>query len=247
LNIISGTGDVLLAPDWHRAETAGPEAFRWLTADAIAYVPAVERIEHRVSIELDAAHALDGALSALSIFDDEGRLLAEADVGARQTIQFHLPAGPPKLHAVRFSPRDTARFRVFDIRAEPLRVDVVPLLGGFRIGRGGWYSLEEGGHDVFRWVNNDAEIVVTNADAAILELEAAPGPSLGSAPLTLEVLGRSEKLARFVVGSRQRIEIRLPDAREAPYAITLHVEHGGAALPGNPRILNFRLFHIPAA
>lgn len=58
MNIISGTGDVLLAPDWHPAETAGPEAFRRLTADEIAYVPAIERIEHRVSIELDAR---DGA------------------------------------------------------------------------------------------------------------------------------------------------------------------------------------------
>ena len=247
MNIVSGKGDVLLAlDDWHPAQTAGPEAFRWLTADALAYVPAIERIEHRVSVELEPGPAIDGAQApALSIFDDEDRLLAEAVVAARRTIQFHLPPGAPKLHAVRFRPR--AHFRVFDIRAEPLRADVVPLLAGFRIGRGGWYVLEEGGGDVFRWVNNDAEIVVTNAGARILELEAAPGPALGSRPLTLDVLDGGEGLGRFVIGSRQRIEIGLPSSREAPYAITLHVEHGGATLPGNLRTLNFRLFHIPPA
>ena len=138
-------------------------------------------------------------------------------------------------------------FRVFSIRAEPLRPEVVPLLAGFRIGRGGWYALEELADDVFRWVNNDAEIVVTDPDVKTLDLEAAPGPALGAKPLTLDVLDGGESFARFVVESRRRLSLELPASGPAPYSITLHTENGGAARPGYQRVLNFRLFHIPPA
>jgi hypothetical protein len=243
VDIVSGTGDVLLGPDWHPLQTMGRDDFRWVTDDATAYVPVIERIEHRVSVELEAGHGLDRAQPfALSVFDEEDRPITEAAVSGRQTIQFHLPAGRPKLHLIRFH---APAFRVFSIRAEPLRPEVVPLRAGFRVGRGGWYNLEESAGEVFRWVNNDAEIVVTNAGAKALELDAAPGPGMGSKPLALDVLDRGEELARFVIGSRQRIALDLPDSREVPYSIMLHVENGGAQLPGNQRILNFRVFHIP--
>jgi hypothetical protein len=259
VDIVSGTGDVLLGSDWHPVETADGADFRWLTGDATAYVPAIERIEHRVSVELGARDGPDGAQPfALSIADDEDRPIAQAVIRGRRTIQFHLPAGRPKLHVLRFhvdsgtnsaAPHDPGvpAFRVFRIRAEPLRPEVVPLLAGFRIGRGGWYVLEQTVGDVFRWVNNDAEIVVTNADAKVLELDAAPGPGLGSKPLMLKVLDRGEEFARFVIESRRRIALDLPDSRPVPYPITLHAEIGGAPLPGNQRILNFRVFHIPSS
>ena len=257
MDIVSATGDVLLGPDWHPVETVEGADFRRLTGAATAYVPAIEPIEHRVSVELDAGPGLARAQAfALDVFDDEERRIAQAVVGGRQTIQFHLPAGRPKLHTVRFragnGTNSSARhdpeapaFRVFSIRAEPLRPEVVPLLAGFRIGRGGWYILEESAGDVFRWVNNDAEIVVTDAGAKVLELDAAPGPGLGAEPVALSVLDRGEELARFAIASRRRIAFDLPDSREVPYPITLHVENGGAPLPGNQRILNFRVFHIP--
>jgi hypothetical protein len=255
VDIVSGTGDVLLGPGWHPLQSMGGDDFRWVTNDATAYVPAIERIEHRVSVELEAGHGLDrGQPFALSVFDDEDRPIAQAAVSGRHTFQFHLPAGRPKLHLIRLHADDRSAaaddpgmpaFRVFSIRAEPLRPEVVPLRAGFRVGRGGWYNLEESAGEVFRWVNDDAEIVVTNAGAKALELDAAPGPALGSKPLTLDVLDRGEQLARFVIGSRQRIALDLPDSREVPYSISLHVENGGAPLPGNQRTLNFRVFHIP--
>ncbi len=101
--------------------------------------------------------------------------------------------------------------------------------------------LEEGDGDVFRWVNNDAEIVVTNAGARALELDIAPGPDVRATPLTLNVLDRGEELGRFVIGSRRRIEIGLPQRCETPYTVTLHAQHGGSQKPGNHRIMNFRV------
>ena len=241
---------MLLGTDWHPIETVDGADFRPLANDATAYVPAIERIEHRVSVELEARHALDRVQPFgldIAIVDDDDRPIAQAVVRGRQTIQFQLAAGRPKLHTVRFRTGNSGppAFRVFSIRAEPLRPEVVPLLTGFRVGRGGWYILEETAGDVFRWVNNDAEIVVTNAGVKALELDVAPGPSLGAQPLTLKALDRGAELARFVIDSRRRIAVDLPDRREVPYPITLHAENGGAPLPGNLRTLNFRVFHIP--
>ncbi len=93
-----------LGPDWHPVDTSGSEPFRWLTDEAIVYVQATERIEHRVSVELESGGEAQSPL--LSILDAEHRLVAEAVVGARQTIQFLLSAGPPALHVVR-SVRET--------------------------------------------------------------------------------------------------------------------------------------------
>ncbi|HEY6237357.1 MAG TPA: hypothetical protein VIW69_19815 [Candidatus Elarobacter sp.] len=247
VDIVSGTGDVLLGPDWHPVETVDGADFRWLANDGAAYVPAIERIEHRVSVDIETRHGLDRAQPSLDIVDDEDRPIAHAVVCGRQTIQFHLPAGRPKLHTVRFRAGNPGApaFRVFSIRAEPLRPEVVPLLAGFRIGRGGWYGLEQQAGDVFRWVNNDAEIVVTDAGANVLELDAEPGPALGANALKLDVLARGEELARFVIESRRRITLDVSGSHEVPYPLTLRVENGGAPLPGQPRILNFRVFHIP--
>jgi hypothetical protein len=128
------------------------------------------------------------------------------------------------------------------------RPEVVPLNTGFRIGRGGWYVLEEADGAAFRWVRNDAEIVVTGAGARRLELDVEPGPGMRFAPFVLSVRDeRGEQLTSAHVAARRRLEIELPGDARVPYALTLHAEGGGAAVAGYTRILNFRLFHIPPA
>jgi hypothetical protein len=256
-DIVSGTGDVLLGPNWMPAEFVNGDHFRWVTNDAVAYVPAVERIEHRVNLEVEAGYSLPHPV-ALDVFDEDDRLVAQAALDGRQVVQLHLAAGRPKLHGLRLHVQNENRpaaahdprilnFRVFSIRAEPLRPDVVSFVDGFRIGRGGWYHLEETGNDTFRWVNNDAEIVVTDAAATTLEIDAERGPGVRSQPLRLAVLGPDgDELARYVLEARQRISIQLPAPAAVPYAITLHADGGGATMPGQPRVLNFRVFHIPA-
>ncbi len=247
---------MLLGPNWLPAEFVNGDHFRWVTNDATAYIPAVERIEHRVNVELEAGYSLPFPV-ALEVFDEDDRLIAQAAVGGRQTIQLYLSAGRPKLHMLRFHVQNENRpaaahdprilnFRVFSIRAEPLRPDVVSFVAGFQIGRGEWYLLEESGNDTFRWVNNDAEIVVTDAGAKTLEVEVEPGPGLRSQPLRLAILGATgDELTRYVVEARRRISIDLPVSPTVPYAIKLHADGGGATMPGQPRVLNFRVFHIP--
>jgi hypothetical protein len=257
LDIVSGTGDVLLGANWLPAEFVNGDNFRWVTNDAIAYVPAVERIEHRVSLEVEAGYSLPHPV-AIDVFDEDDRLIASAAVDGRRTVQLYLSAGRPKLHALRFHVQNENRpaaahdprilnFRVFSIHAEPLRPDVVSFAAGFQIGRGGWYHLEESGSDTFRWVNNDAEIVVTDAGATVLDIEAEPGPGSRSQPLQLTILGPAgDEIAAHVLDARRRISIELPASAAVPYAITLRARGGGATMPGQPRVLNLRVFHIPS-
>ena len=131
--------------------------------------------------------------------------------------------------------------------AEP-RPEVVPLSAGFRLGRGGWYVLEEAAGAVFRWVRNDAEILVTDGEARRLELELEPGPGMRFAPFVLSVRDeRGAELLSTQIASRRRLEIALPPGARVPYALTLHAEGGGVTVAGFTRVLNFRVFHIPPA
>lgn len=256
-DIVSGTGDVLVGPNWYPAEFVG-EDFRWVTNDATAYVPAIEPIEHRVTVDLETGFSFDRSRPfPLEIFDEDDRMLARFEVSGRQTVQFYLPAGRPKLHTLRLHVQNEDKpaaahdprvlnFRVFQIRAEPLRPDVVSMLAGFRLGRGGWYLLEECGGQTFRWVNNDAEIDVLEPGADALDLDVEPGPGVGSKPFTLQAYDQAgAELASIPIDSRCRVTLPLPPAQEFPYTIRLHTQSGGATLPGQPRVLNFRVFHIP--
>jgi hypothetical protein len=255
VDIVSGTGDVLLGTGWPGPQTECKMVFRRLTGDAFAYVPAVDPVAHRVMVMAGAEPGLEGQV-VLTVFDAADRPLGEALLRGPETMILKLPAGPPALHALRCNARAAPDFdglgrpvpwvRVFGIRAEPLRPDVVPQDAGFTVGGGGWYTLEERGDEAFRWVNNDAEIVVADPHAPRLELDLAPGPARGGRPLELTVLERGEPLARFVAGRRRKITLELPP-REAPFTVTLHVDGPGETLPGSERVLNFRLFHIPPA
>jgi hypothetical protein len=126
--------------------------------------------------------------------------------------------------------------------------EVVPLSAGFRLGRGGWYVLEEAAGAVFRWVRNDAEILVTDADARTLELELEPGPGMRFGPFVLSVRDeRGEELLSTQISSRRRLDIALPEGARVPYALTLHAEGGGVTVAGFTRVLNFRVFQIAPA
>jgi hypothetical protein len=68
------------------------------------------------------------------------------------------------------------------------------------------------------------------------------------APFTLSVRDeRGEELLNAHVASRRRVEIELPRGAGVPYALTLHADGGGVAVPGYTRVLNFRVFHISPA
>ena len=109
----------------------------------------------------------------------------------------------------------------------------------------GWYAIEQySPEEKFRWVDNDARVVVDlpsdPAPPLIVDLE--PGPGVGRQPFKLEVRDAAGNLvAETIVSQRLRLELQLPGGNRR-IAFSFHVPTGGAPTSDNPRIMNFRVF-----
>lgn len=103
-----------------------------------------------------------------------------------------------------------------------------------------WYSAEKWEGETFRWVNNDAEIILTGSGQ--LKLVAESGPGLDSQPFELHVLGADgSSLTSVKVLDRSPVSLNLP---QGVNQIKLHIERGGRSTNGEERILNFRIIQI---
>jgi hypothetical protein len=126
--------------------------------------------------------------------------------------------------------------------------DVVSSASGIRLGTG-WYPFETWAGQSFRWVGSDAEIVVDRPPSAActLNLDVEPGPGVGSGSFTLHVYDSTGALlTSSVVAGRGTLV--LPEQSATPARLLkLHVDGGGLAAPGDPRILNFRVFDASCA
>ena len=113
----------------------------------------------------------------------------------------------------------------------------------------GWDVLETFRDETFRWVDNDAQLVVNpfKAEDAHLLVTVEPGPSVGRS-MVLKVLDASGQQVDAVrVQRRQTVELLLPVETGRPNEFRLHVDGGGKPAPNDPRILNFRVFRIENA
>lgn len=108
----------------------------------------------------------------------------------------------------------------------------------------GWYPLEHGGGETFRWVGKSAELTVRMPAEVPCKLAmlVEPGPGVGFG--TFELLVRQlsgETLARAVVDRLKYVEVALPLRPGRSQRLCLTLEGGGLATAGDSRTLNFRL------
>ncbi len=139
--------------------------------------------------------------------------------------------------------------------------DIVPTDGAKRLHKSGempvdgiflgrsWYGLERARYGTFRWVNNDAEIVVTKPSGLKkrLVLDVEPGPALGATALKLDLVDSGgNSVAKSEISHRMNVSLDLPAISQRSFTVHLHVEEGGLKSPaeGESRILNFRVFGI---
>lgn len=111
----------------------------------------------------------------------------------------------------------------------------------------GWYPIEYYNREIFRWVANDAELIIHTPTGSrrTLSLEIEPGPGVGLQPFTLHVLDEKGNIAATAqVKGREVVNVTLPIERGRSVVFTLHVEGGGRPAPNDPRILNFRVFRF---
>ena len=103
--------------------------------------------------------------------------------------------------------------------------------------------------ETFRWVENDARILVTTSrpgDATVVLL-VEPGPGFGGGAFLLKAFDVSgRQVAAVKVDRRKRVELPVPVEPGKPNDFRLHVDGGGRRTPRDPRILNFRVLQIEA-
>lgn len=127
-------------------------------------------------------------------------------------------------------------------------VDVVTPGEGLALGSG-WYPVEDAAREPFRWVNNDAGVIVNQRDAAqrTLRIDFEPGPSLGLSGGTLTLVDDQGHVVatRALKGPRQVWAVSVPFTSRSVAAFRLKVEGGsGLSVPNDARVLNLRVFRI---
>jgi hypothetical protein len=123
--------------------------------------------------------------------------------------------------------------------------DIARAESGIHFGRG-WFPVERyDSQEPYRWIENDAEVLlrVPAAGPAML-LDVEPGPGVGPPPRTLQVFDADGSMVvEWSVAGRTKLQMWLPPASDNGVQwFRLHVPDGGRPVVHDPRILNFRFF-----
>jgi hypothetical protein len=110
-----------------------------------------------------------------------------------------------------------------------------------------WYPVETHNGDTFRWVHNDAELIIAAPSGKYskicMEIEA--GPSLGRTSFLLEVKDfRGRIVAEAGVLNRAVISFDVPLSYNETSIFRLYVDSDDLDIPGDTRIMNFRIFSL---
>jgi glycosyltransferase involved in cell wall biosynthesis len=121
----------------------------------------------------------------------------------------------------------------------------LPVNGVF-LGRG-WHELERDGEQLFRWLDTDGEIILTNPATTnrtlVIDVESGPSRKCEAFELALTG-GEGQPLAKATVSYRHTITLELPEVKVGSAVFRLVVPTGGDRIPGDARILNLRVFQI---
>jgi hypothetical protein len=231
---------ISLRDGWDRLEDDGAERFRTIAHEAQALF-ACAGGAYAISIDMEPA-AVDSLNLEVRI---DGALRYANQIRGRSYVRFVQPAGEAAMRRIALKAIGGSA-RIYRFAALPDYRDVVPQWLGFRVGGGGWYPLEELNREMFRYVNREANIVI-GRPAKSLELDIEPGPGTAYGPFDLDILaGDRELLRRVRIERRMRITVELPELRSLPGRLVLSCQDGGRPMPPDARLMDFRLFAIPA-
>jgi hypothetical protein len=194
-----------------------------------------------------------GGTGQLEAIDLEGKVLATAVLGGCREVRLPVPTDPVRATLIRLRVTDgSGGFRALYpggkvtpfLRPRPPPPDIVADDTSLDLGDN-WHGLETHQGESWRWVANDAEVVVgfLPAARASLLLDVEPGPGLNGQPCLLSLRNHTgEVLATARIARRQETHLALPAGLKAGTVLRLHTEGGGLPTQNDPRILNFRIF-----
>ena len=119
---------------------------------------------------------------------------------------------------------------------------------GVELGKG-WGPLETFKGETFRWVDNDAELILSAAkpDTVQVSVTVEGGPGIVERPFLLKLLDPAgRQLAAGPVRNRATLTYLVPVEAGSGTPVRLHVDNGGHSTPKDPRVLNYRVFGIEA-
>lgn len=243
-DLFSMTDGVLLGRGWGPLEVYQGALTRQAAGEAELFVNGFGQRQRTLCLTVEAGPS--GYLEAL---DAEGKCVASVPVAGRQEVRLNIPTDPERVTPIRLCVAQESQtvptFRAF-CPASPGRGDwLLPaqdvVVGDLKLGAN-WGQLECHRGQLFRWVTNDAELVL-GADRegpGDLLLDLAPGPGLGGQPCCLELRDRDDRvLATVCVTNREGVRLAVPAGARAGTVLHLHVEGGGHPIVGDSRILNF--------
>lgn len=149
-----------------------------------------------------------------------------------------------RTHQIRVNTREGSFSVGNDGTRRPEKVDIADAEGPIAFGSG-WYAVErEASGKPFRWVGEDAEIILTTnaSSSAVLEMEVEPGSGVRYRPFKMLVLDEAQRTAAVgMVQGRQVVRVGLRLRPESVNLFTIKTEGGGCPSPGDTRTLNFRV------
>jgi hypothetical protein len=262
VDIIDAASGVVFGEYWGPRIAVAGQTARWADNDAelIVNPGGKGRLELRFMIEPGPEFA--GRASQLVILDDDGRALESVDLGgARQLVRFDVPLDPRRVVRLRLRIGDRGDDRVdpapasfLVLRPDRARAtrwqpwpspDIIEPRDRLRLGRN-WQGLESRAGEIFRRMENGAEVLVNAVPGAgvTLACDVEGPPSDGAAPIRLEARGEDNRvLAEVELRGRRRWEIDLPPAARRQRVLRLRTAAGGAHVPTDSRILDLRVFH----
>lgn len=256
-DVVPAGEGIRLGSGWFPFQHYKGLAFRW--ADNDAEVTACPSATGRtVSMLIQPGPGVGSKPFRMTITGNQGDSLSTTVNGAkpiRIEIRPGVPAETFVLHAQSRNLPTPHDPRILNFRALVVGIHSPItacrngiIFDGSPIARGkNWYTLEHYHGQTFRWVNNDAQIVMTKAQPApfTLEAEVEAGPSLAGAPLKIavETVGGKTLAEQGPIVGRSYVAFHLP-AQPKGKVLALHVQSDDAKVPHDPRTLNFRVFSL---
>ena len=242
---IAGEG-LRVGAGWHPRETWGGDTFRWFDTGAELQVSGVPG---GVLVLVMEAGPGAGGSARLRVVGPGGAVLHDAPLGGRQEVRVPVPPDLPR----------GARFRL-EVTGGGLPVANDPRILNARVFRatwttadpditgpgldvgGGWQLFETWEGESFRWFDTGAELLAVGAPRKTLVLEMASGPGAGGSARLRVVGPGGAVLYDAPLAGRQEVRVPMPPDLPRAARFRLEVTGGGAKTPGDPRVLNARVF-----
>ena len=247
---------IVLGRNWGPYETYRGDSFRWIANDAEINVRGA-RGEASLRITCEGGPSIGRLDVPIRVLDPSGRQVDHVRcAGKDHAGQLLLPLASGEaryvLHVDGGGRRVPPAGRILNVRifalsddAAAAAQDIADSHSGVRVGAH-WYPLEHFGGQSFRWLDEDAQIIVTSdrEARASIRLLAEVGPSVGAPRTTIAIRDASQReVFRGAIAGRSALIVPLA-LRRGDSVFTIHVDSRTVRVRGDDRILNLRVFSL---